>query len=100
MSRDCKYPNSNLWFRRWQHFIGTAVRYGRVPKRSRERSGGGESENRVTQSDADESTRELENKQLAMYDIILTISQAHHAHCAYTEEKTRGIIRKPAIFVS
>lgn len=41
--------------------------------------------------------RDLENKQLAMYDIILTISQAHHAHCSYTEEKIRGIIKKPAI---
>jgi len=71
-----------------------SVRYGRVPKRSRERG----EENRVTQSEADQSARELENKQLAMYDIILTISQAHHANCAYTEEKTRGIIRKPAIF--
>jgi len=71
-----------------------SVRYGRVPKRSRERG----EENRVTQSEADQSARELENKQLAMYDIILTISQAHHANCAYTEEKTRGLIRKPAIF--
>lgn len=73
-----------------------AVRYGRVPKRSRERG----EENRVTQSEAVQSARDVENKQLAMYDIILTISQAHHANCAYTEEKTRGIVRKPAIFVS
>lgn len=76
--------------------MNLAVRYGRVPKRSRERG----EENRVTQSEADQSARELENKQLAMYDIILTISQAHHANCAYTEEKTRGLTRKPAIFVS
>lgn len=72
-----------------------AVRYGRVPKRSRER----QEDSRVTQSEADQSSRDIENKQLAMYDIILTISQAHHANCAYTEEKTRGLIRKPAIFV-
>lgn len=39
----------------------------------------------------------LESKQLALYDIILTISQAHHAHCSYTEEKTRGLVRKPAL---
>ena len=71
-----------------------SVRYGRVPKRSRERT----DESRVTQSEADQSSRDVENKQLAMYDIILTISQAHHANCAYTEEKTRGLIRKPAIF--
>ncbi|RWS17566.1 ecdysone-induced protein 78C-like protein [Dinothrombium tinctorium] len=72
-----------------------SVRYGRVPKRSRERS----EDTRVSQSESDQiSSREVENKQLAMYDIILTISQAHHANCAYTEEKTRGLTRKPAIF--
>ncbi|XP_076327550.1 ecdysone-induced protein 78C-like [Tachypleus tridentatus] len=71
-----------------------SVRYGRVPKRSRERNDDG----RVTQAEADQSAKEFENKQLAMYDIILTISQAHHANCAYTEEKTRSLVRKPAIF--
>ncbi|XP_022247854.1 ecdysone-induced protein 78C-like isoform X2 [Limulus polyphemus] len=71
-----------------------SVRYGRVPKRSRERN----DESRVTQAEADQSAKELENKQLAMYDIILTISQAHHTNCAYTEEKTRSLVRKPAIF--
>ncbi|GAB6032992.1 hypothetical protein CHUAL_012184 [Chamberlinius hualienensis] len=71
-----------------------SVRYGRVPKRSRERN----DEARVTQSEAEQSARELENKQLAIYDIILTISQAHHANCSYTEEKTRGIVRKPVSF--
>ncbi|XP_028966456.1 ecdysone-induced protein 78C-like, partial [Galendromus occidentalis] len=46
------------------------------------------------------AARELETKQLAMYDIILTISQAHHAHCGFTEEKTRGLIRKPALLTA
>ena len=32
---------------------------------------------------------------LAIYDTILTVSQAFHAHCAYTEEKIRGIVRSP-----
>lgn len=85
-----------------------SVRYGRVPKRSRERSGslaedcgggvvsgGGGA---ASPTEAEQCARDLESQQLAMYDIILTISQAHHAHCAYTEEKTRGIVRKPAIF--
>ena len=36
-----------------------------------------------------------ESRQLAIYDTILTVSQAHHAHCAYTEEKTRNIVRTP-----
>ena len=42
------------------------------------------------QSDAD-------GKQLAVYDVILQVSQAHHAHCGFTEESTRGIVRKPMI---
>jgi len=127
-----------------------SVRYGRVPKRSRDRGSSGSSE--VTSNSSDHgasspetttscmlvgspndnngslcslngnkslmgssgspimdhssqlitghaespgSIREMENKQLAMYDLILTISQAHHAHCSYTEEKTRGLLRKP-----
>ncbi|XP_034946550.1 ecdysone-induced protein 78C isoform X2 [Chelonus insularis] len=42
------------------------------------------------QSDAD-------NKHLAVYDVILQVSQAHHAHCGFTEESTRGLVRKPMI---
>jgi hypothetical protein len=30
-----------------------------------------------------------------VYDIILTVSQAFHANCGYTEEQTRGLVRKP-----
>ncbi|KAK6627133.1 hypothetical protein RUM44_009610 [Polyplax serrata] len=68
-----------------------AVRYGRVPKRSRERST--EEQSRVSTSDAEQS--DSDTKQLAVYDIILTVSQAHHANCGYTEENTRGLVRKP-----
>ena len=68
-----------------------AVRYGRVPKRSRERST--EEQSRVSTSDAEQS--DPDTKQLAVYDIILTVSQAHHANCGYTEEQTRGLVRKP-----
>lgn len=71
-----------------------AVRYGRVPKRSRERST--DESSRVTTSDADQS--DAETKQLAVYDIILTVSQAHHANCAYTEDSTRGLARKPLVY--
>lgn len=74
------------------HF--TAVRYGRVPKRSRERST--DESSRVTTTDADQSDNET--KQLAVYDIILTVSQAHHANCGYTEEHTRSLVRKPLVF--
>ncbi|UYV67311.1 hypothetical protein LAZ67_5000201 [Cordylochernes scorpioides] len=71
-----------------------SVRYGRVPKRSRAADG----DQRVT-TEADQSgTTELENQQLAMYDIILTISQAHHANCCYIDEKTRNLVKKTPIF--
>ncbi|XP_023030338.1 ecdysone-induced protein 78C isoform X2 [Leptinotarsa decemlineata] len=70
-----------------------SVRYGRVPKRSRERST--DEPSRVTTSDADQS--DSESKQLAVYDVILSVSQAHHANCGYTEEHTRNLVRKPII---
>ncbi|KAJ4429555.1 hypothetical protein ANN_21724 [Periplaneta americana] len=71
-----------------------SVRYGRVPKRSRERSGEEPATaTRVSTSDAEQS--DAETKQLAVYDVILTVSQAFHANCGYTEEQTRGLVRKP-----
>ncbi|XP_045126523.1 ecdysone-induced protein 78C-like isoform X3 [Portunus trituberculatus] len=76
--------------------LSTAVRYGRVPKRSRERDGDGRGD--AGSGAAEGVSREVENKQLAIYDIILTISQAHHANCAFTEEKTRALVRKPIPF--
>lgn len=86
-----------------------SVRYGRVPKRSRERGSssgaaplsgdeGGGAASLGSPGQEEQCARDLETQQLAMYDIILTISQAHHAHCAYTEEKTRSLARRPAIF--
>jgi len=51
----------------------------------------------VLSSDDDQS-RDMETKQLAIYDVILTVSQAHHAHCAFTEEKTRNLTRRPVTF--
>ncbi|KAG8194308.1 hypothetical protein JTE90_004536 [Oedothorax gibbosus] len=77
-----------------------SVRYGRVPKRTRERM----EENRVSsqsdsqQSQAEQSMRDLESKELAIYDLTLTVTQAHHVNCEYTELRTRGLQRKPAIF--
>ncbi|PNF41215.1 hypothetical protein B7P43_G01472 [Cryptotermes secundus] len=72
-----------------------SVRYGRVPKRSRERSGEDSAAPapRVSSSDTEQS--DAETKQLAVYDVILTVSQAFHANCGYTEEQTRGLVRKP-----
>ncbi|XP_017784828.1 PREDICTED: ecdysone-induced protein 78C isoform X1 [Nicrophorus vespilloides] len=68
-----------------------SVRYGRVPKRSRERST--DESSRVSTTDADQS--DSESKQLAVYDVIQTVSQAHNANCGYTEEHTRNLVRKP-----
>ncbi len=42
----------------------------------------------------------LESKQLAIYDIILTISQAHHAQCTITEDKVKTIVKRPHSLVS
>nr|ATB56339.1 E78 [Panonychus citri] len=73
-----------------------SVRYGRVPKRSREKG----DDNRVTTSGAEPTETIFNEMQLATFEMIVTLSQAHYAHCSYTEEKTRGIMRKPAIFTS
>lgn len=45
--------------------------------------------------DSPENCSDNDGKNLAVYDIILMVSQAHHANCDYTEEQTRGLIRKP-----
>ena len=45
--------------------------------------------------EADQSDTDV--KQLAIYDVILQVSQAHQAHCGFTEESTRDLIQKPMI---
>lgn len=98
MSRDCKL----FIYKQFDYYKMTvlsnltAVRYGRVPKRSRERST--EETSRVTTTEQEQS--DTDSKQLAVYDVILTISQAHHANCGYTEEHTRNLVRKPLILPS
>ncbi|XP_015117289.1 ecdysone-induced protein 78C [Diachasma alloeum] len=49
----------------------------------------------ATVVEADQS--DGDSKQLAVYDVILQVSQAHHAHCGFTDESTRGLIKKPMI---
>ncbi|KFM82365.1 Ecdysone-induced protein 78C, partial [Stegodyphus mimosarum] len=71
-----------------------SVRYGRVPKRSREKN----EDIQVTQSDVEQQPVQNYKYKQIMYATILSISEAHLAHCAYTEEKTRGLVRKPALF--
>ncbi|CAG5131516.1 unnamed protein product [Candidula unifasciata] len=72
-----------------------SVRYGRVPKRSKSQE-----DQSVTSSDSSLDQSALESKQLAIYDIILCISQAHHAHCAITEDKVKNIVQHPATLMT
>ncbi len=43
---------------------------------------------------------EMEKKQLALYDIILSVSQAHHTNCTYTDDKIKNLAQRPMHFVS
>uniref|UniRef100_A0A914UU07 Ecdysone-induced protein 78C n=1 Tax=Plectus sambesii TaxID=2011161 RepID=A0A914UU07_9BILA len=73
-----------------------SVRYGRVPKRSRERL---QDDARVSSMTGDaEADSELEKKQLALYDIILSVSQAHHSNCNYTDDKIKNLTHRPMHF--
>ena len=71
------------------------MRYGRVPKRSKSQE-----DQSVSSTDSSQEQSALESRQLAIYDVILSISQAHHAHCAVTDDKIKGIPRKAATLVS
>uniref|UniRef100_A0A915BZZ0 Nuclear receptor domain-containing protein n=1 Tax=Parascaris univalens TaxID=6257 RepID=A0A915BZZ0_PARUN len=69
--------------------LHTAVRYGRVPKRSREGTTEAR-DNCVAVIDADrEAQSELERDKSAIFDIILSVSHAHKANCNYIEEKIK-----------
>ncbi|KAL8614276.1 hypothetical protein ACOMHN_007614 [Nucella lapillus] len=68
-----------------------SVRYGRVPKRSKSQE-----DQSVSSTDSSQEQSALESRQLAIYDVILSISQAHHAHCAVTDDKIKNIPRRPA----
>ncbi|KRZ94687.1 Nuclear hormone receptor E75 [Trichinella sp. T8] len=73
-----------------------SVRYGRVPKRSRDRM---QEDVRVTSMTGEsEVDNEVENHQLALYDIILSVSQAHHSNCNYAEDKVRNLSHRPMHF--
>ncbi|XP_060521024.1 ecdysone-induced protein 78C [Cylas formicarius] len=96
-----------------------SVRYGRVPKRSRERNAEDNPSPRVSTTAPDvvavvtpptptetlspssvssnPGSMESETKQMAVYDIILGVSQAHHANCGYTEERTRNLQRRSLV---
>ena len=72
------------------------MRYGRVPKRTKSQD-----EQRVTTSaEASQDQSVMESKQLAIYDIILAISHAHHANCILTEDKVKTLTKKTFSLVS
>lgn len=73
----------------------TAVRYGRVPKKAKSLD-----EQSVSSTNSSVEQTELECKQLAIYDIILSVSQAHHANCAVTEDKLKNIVKKHSTLVN
>lgn len=99
-----------------------AVRYGRVPKRTRELSGSEETTNvHVTTPGSTPSTPATPttpqmcsiasptditplapdpsdlpgSTELTVYDVILCVSQAHRAHCTYTDDLIGRLLRKP-----
>ncbi|KAI0228750.1 Ecdysone-induced protein 78C [Lamellibrachia satsuma] len=69
--------------------VSPAVRYGRVPKRSRSLD-----EQRVSTTGSETDPPMAESQQLAIYDIILAVSQAHQTNCV-TAEKLRSLTRVP-----
>ncbi|KAG4072857.1 hypothetical protein HA402_002600 [Bradysia odoriphaga] len=93
------------------------VRYGRVPKRSRELCGNDDNTSvRVTTPttpltpttpqmcsvatppDISPLAPDPElpgSTELSVYDVILCVSQAHRLHCTYIDELTRAIQRRP-----
>ncbi|OQV14742.1 Nuclear hormone receptor E75 [Hypsibius exemplaris] len=96
-----------------------SVRYGRVPKRPRmpEKLSNGELGSsafpKSSKSISPDSQSAMSHKtcltdvamqldvesdeHLAIYDIILTVTQAHNGNCLYTDEKIRHLNRHPAI---
>ncbi|KAK2149499.1 hypothetical protein LSH36_449g03009 [Paralvinella palmiformis] len=72
-----------------------SVRYGRVPKGSKTAE-----EQYVSSAEHQQYQVALEKQQLAMYDIILTVSQAHHSNCNTTDEKIKSISKKTFTLIS
>lgn len=98
-----------------------SVRYGRVPKRSRELNGTDDPNIRVSTPGTPNTpttpqmcsvasppelgcTAQLATDaevpgpaELTVYEVIRCVSQAHQTHCTYTEEQTRELIRRPIL---
>ena len=100
-----------------------AVRYGRVPKRSLsaddqpvstteslEMQPGGSAESTATAlsaaddsqsmgNETEEDIAAFENRQLAVFDVILSVAHSHTVHCDTTEDKVAALAKKPASLV-
>lgn len=72
-----------------------SVRFGRVPKRSKSMD-----EHLVSSSDSILEQSALESKQLEIYDVILSVSQAHLANCGLTDDKLKSLERKHATLMT
>lgn len=72
-----------------------SVRFGRVPKRSKSMD-----EQCVSSTDLGMDQSALESKQLAIYDIILNVSQAHLANCGVTDDKLKSLPRRHATLMT
>jgi len=100
------------------------VRYGRVPKRSlsaddqpvsttesslemqlsvsAETTATAMSAADDSQSTAIESEEDItafENRQMAVFDVILSVAHSHTVHCDTTEDKVAALAKKPASLV-
>jgi len=100
-----------------------AVRYGRVPKRSLsaddqpmsttetlEMPLSGSAESTVSAlspadgsqsagAETEEDIAAFENRQLAVFDVILSVAHSHTVHCDTTEDKVAALAKKPASLV-
>ncbi|XP_060566018.1 nuclear receptor subfamily 1 group D member 1-like, partial [Ruditapes philippinarum] len=72
-----------------------SVRFGRVPKRSKSMD-----EQHVSSTEPTLEQTALESKQLAIYDIILNVSQAHLANCGVTDDKLKLLQRRHATLMT
>jgi len=106
------------------HVFCAAVRYGRVPKRSLsaddqpvstteslEMQPAGSAESTATALSAADDSQSMgieteediaafENRQLAVFDVILSVAHSHTVHCDTTEDKVAALAKKPASLVA
>lgn len=78
-----------------------AVRYGRVPKRSL--SGEDQSVSTTQPVEGHPKVEEAVpdgNCQMAIFDVIYSISHSHTAHCSETEDKVLAMAKAPVTLVS